>query len=242
MFIGYYSIANCVTLFGLLSSVTACFLAANGNFKFAVYMLFIACMCDIADGTLARKVKDRSIEDRQFGIQLDSICDVVSFGVTPCFMAFSFGFDGVLDVIIYGFFIVAGAIRLAYFNTLANKNPGKKMKYFRGVPIPFSTFVITVLFLLTTFIPAVVTVWFFRIGLLGLGLAYILNIKVKKPHGKQAMIILGAEVLLLLLMLIGDCKQPEDKIAKSDDNDDKDKTEESSADSGDSSAESDLFE
>ena len=228
MFIGYYSIANCVTLFGLLSSVTACFLAANGNFKFAVYMLFLACMCDIMDGTIARKVKNRSLEDRFFGIQLDSICDVVSFGVTPCFMAFSFGFDGFLDVLIYGFFIVCGAVRLAYFNTMANQKPGKKLKYFRGVPIPFSTFVITALFLLTTFIPASVTVWFFRLALLALGFAFILNIKVKKPRGRQAMIILGAEILLLLLMLIGDCKQPADKKAKNEDDDDVDKTEESS--------------
>ncbi len=217
MFIGYYSLANCVTLFGLLSSVTACFLAANGNFKFAVYMLFLACLCDIVDGTIARANRNRSLDDKNFGIQLDSICDVVSFGVTPCFIAFSFGFDGFLDVLIYGFFIACGAIRLAYFNTLANKNPGKKMKYFRGVPIPFSTFIVTFLFLLTTFIPASVTVWLFRLLFLGLAFAYILNIRVKKPNGKDAMIILGIEVVMLLLMLIGDCKQPN---IKADDNDD----------------------
>ncbi len=217
MFIGYYSLANCVTLFGLLSSVTACFLAANGNFKFAVYMLFLACLCDIVDGTIARANRNRSLDDKNFGIQLDSICDVVSFGVTPCFIAFSFGFDGFLDVLIYGFFIICGAIRLAYFNTLANKNPGKKMKYFRGVPIPFSTFIVTFLFLLTTFIPASVTVWLFRLLFLGLAFAYILNIRVKKPNGKDAMIILGIEVVMLLLMLIGDCKQPN---IKADDNDD----------------------
>ncbi len=235
MFIGYYSLANCVTLFGLLSAVMACFLAANGNFKFAIYMLFVACVCDICDGTIARKSKNRSVEDKYFGIQLDSLCDMVSFGVTPCFIAFSFGFDGVIDVLIYSFFIAAGGIRLAYFNTLANKNPGKKMKYFRGVPIPFSTFVITALFLLTTFIPASVTVWFFRIALLGLGIAYILNIPIKKPDGKQALAILGAEILLLLLLLIGDCKQPVDNSKDSDD-DRSEKTEESSEISDDSSA------
>ena len=42
MFIGYYSLANAVTMFGLISAVTSCFLAANGNFKFAVFMLFFA--------------------------------------------------------------------------------------------------------------------------------------------------------------------------------------------------------
>jgi phosphatidylserine synthase len=53
MFIGFFSIANTLTLFGLISAVTACFLAANGNFKFAFYMLFLSCLCDTFDGKIA---------------------------------------------------------------------------------------------------------------------------------------------------------------------------------------------
>lgn len=209
MFIGYYSIANAVTLFGLLSSVTACFLAANGNFKLALYMLFLAVLCDAFDGKIARATK-RTPQQKYYGVQLDSLCDVISFGFVPCFIAYSFGFDGWFDVLIYGVFILCGAIRLAYFNTLANERPGKPMKTFRGVPIPISALVITFLFVLTTFMPATVTVWFFRIFMLALAIGFILNIKIKKPNTKHGAMILLAEVILLLILVIaGDCNAPE---------------------------------
>ena len=208
MFIGYYSLANAVTLFGLISSVTACFLAANGNFKLALYMLFLACLCDSFDGKIARATK-RTPQQKYYGVQLDSLCDVISFGLTPCFIAFSFGFNGWLDVLIYGIFIVCGAIRLAYFNTIANEHPSKAMKTFKGVPIPISTMVITLLFLFTTFLPASVTVWFFRIALFALAVGFILNIKIKKPTLKRGAILLLIEIVLLLILVIaGDCQAP----------------------------------
>ncbi|MBQ9848510.1 MAG: CDP-alcohol phosphatidyltransferase family protein [Clostridia bacterium] len=209
MFIGHYSLANGLTLFGLLSSVTSCFLAAKGNFKFAVYMLFLACICDMFDGKIARSTPNRTAQQKFYGVQLDSLCDVISFGVTPCFIAFSFGFDGILDVIIYGIFVMCGAIRLAYFNTLANENPGKSSKSFRGVPIPVSVGVVIFLFLLTTFISADITLWIFRIFYLGLAIGFILNIKIKKPDMKKGAIFLAGQIILLILLVVlGDCKMP----------------------------------
>ena len=209
MFIGFFSIANTITLCGLISSVISCFLAAKGEFKLAIFMLFLACLCDTFDGRLARANPNRSNAEKFYGIQLDSLCDVISFGVTPCFIAFSFGFNKLLDVIIYAIFIVCGATRLAYFNTLANANPNKPNKGFRGVPIPMSTFVITILFVLTTFIPAVAMVWLFRISLLALAIAFVLNIRIKKPDLKTAAILIGIELILLFILLItGDCKAP----------------------------------
>lgn len=210
MFIGYYSIANAVTLFGLISAVTSCFLAANGNIKFAVYMMFLACICDMFDGRIARMKKKRSENAKYYGVQLDSLCDMVSFGVTPCFIAYSFGFDGVLDIIIYCIVIACGAIRLAYFNTIAYASPEKAKKGFRGIPIPMSTFIVTFLFMLTTLIPAGVMVWFFRIFYLGLAVSFILNIRVRKPDIKKGLILIAIEIVMLLVLLIaGDCKAPE---------------------------------
>ena len=211
MFIGIYSIANFITLMGLTSSVVACFLAGIGSFKFALFMLFLACLCDTFDGRVARSNLNRTEKQKFYGIQLDSLCDLVSFGVTPCFIAFSFGFRGVLDIIIYCLFIVCGAIRLAYFNPLANEpsaNP-KKNKGFRGLPIPMSCPLMTLLFMLTLFTPANVSVWFFRIGMLTLAIGYILNIKIKKPSLKRTAIFTAVQVVLLLIILIaGDFKLP----------------------------------
>jgi CDP-diacylglycerol--serine O-phosphatidyltransferase len=172
-------------------------------------MLFLACLCDTFDGKIARSTPNRTASQRFYGVQLDSLCDVISFGVTPCFIAYSFGFDGWFDVLIYCLFVTCGTIRLAYFNTLSFENQGKPMKTFRGIPIPMSTIVICTLFMLTTFIPASITVWIFRIALIALALGYILNIRVKKPNVKSGAIFLGAQILVLIILLIaGDCQAP----------------------------------
>ena len=206
MFIGYLSLANVVTLSGLVFSVTSCFLAANGNFKFAVYILFLACICDAFDGKIARMNKNRTPAERFYGVQLDSLCDVISFGVTPCFIAFSLGFKGWFDVIIYCFFIICGVTRLAYFNTLSNQNNGKAMKSYRGMPIPMSTMMITFLILLTTFIGPNVTHWLFRLGFIATAVLFVLNIKVKKPNTRRSLILLSVEsVMLILILVIGPC-------------------------------------
>ena len=208
MFIGFYSLANSVTLFGLALSVTSCFLAACGNFKFAIYLLFLACICDMFDGKIARNKKNRTDAERFYGVQLDSLCDAISFGVTPCFIAYSFGFKGTIDIIVYIIFIICGVTRLAYFNTLANSNPGKSSKTFRGIPIPMSVFIATFLFMLTTFVPANVTVWLFRIVYLCLALAFVLNISVKKPDMKKGLILIIIEIVMLLVLVTApECKR-----------------------------------
>ncbi len=208
-FIGFHSLANCVTLAGLLFSITACFLSANGNIKLAIFLLFLAGVCDMFDGRLARMKKNRTDDEKFYGIQIDSLCDVVSFGVTPCFIAFSFGFNGIIDVIIYGLFIICGATRLAYFNTLARKSD-KAVKSFRGIPIPVSTFVLTVLFVLTTFLSPNISVWFFRIFMFLLAIGYVLNIKIPKPSIKTGMAFIAVEILLIfVLVLAGDCASPD---------------------------------
>ena len=208
MFIGFYSLANSITLFGLALSVTSCFLAACGNIKFAIYLLFLACLCDMFDGKVARNGKKRSDAAKFYGVQLDSLCDIVSFGVTPCFIAFSFGFKGTLDIIVNLIFIICGVTRLAYFNTLANANPKAASKTFKGIPIPMSVFVVTFLFMLTTFIPANVSVWLFRLILLALAVGFILNISLKKPDYKQGMVLIAIEIIMLLILVIApDCKR-----------------------------------
>ncbi|MBE6692184.1 MAG: hypothetical protein E7586_02470 [Ruminococcaceae bacterium] len=213
MFIGFYSLANSITLFGLALSLTSCFLAAGGNFKFAVYLMFLACICDMCDGTIARNSKERTKPESFYGIQLDSLCDIVSFGVTPCFVAYSFGFKGVLDVIIYLIFVICGVTRLAYFNTLANFKPQNGKKTFKGVPIPMSVFVVTFLFMLTTFIPASVCVWLFRLGYLAVAISFVLNVTVNKPDKKKALILIAIEIIMLLVLVIAPaCKTPENAV------------------------------
>ena len=138
MFIGYYNIANLVTLLGLVSSVLACFNAMNGNIKMGVVMFLLAGLCDMFDGRIARSMKMRSGREKLFGVQIDTVCDMVSFGLTPVIIGYALGMRGVFDILVFLFFAICGGVRLAYFNTQAIARPDLKMDHFTGVPIPFS--------------------------------------------------------------------------------------------------------
>ena len=101
MFIGYYNIANLVTLLGLVSSVLACFNAMNGNIKMGVVMFLLAGLCDMFDGRIARSMKMRSGREKLFGVQIDTVCDMVSFGLTPVIIGYALGMRGVFDILVF---------------------------------------------------------------------------------------------------------------------------------------------
>lgn len=112
--------------FSILSSV-------NGNFAKAGWLIFIAMFLDAFDGRVARLLKAES----PFGVEMDSLADLISFCAAPAFLIYFFALK---DIMVWGqaiafMFVLFGAIRLAKFNVLANQGKGSK-KYFSGLPTP----------------------------------------------------------------------------------------------------------
>ena len=109
----------------------------------ALGLLPLAFVCDVMDGLVARWRFEHSI----FGRELDSLADIVSFGVAPVAVAYGLGMRGGLDALILIFFVGCGISRLARFNiTAAQLTDAKgKVKYFEGTPIPSSLILILVL-------------------------------------------------------------------------------------------------
>ena len=91
---------------------------------------------DIADGRVARRHGEHS----PFGQELDSLADIVSFGVAPAALGYGLGLRGGLDLIILIFFVACGISRLARYNVTASQlsDDSGKVKYFQGTPIPSS--------------------------------------------------------------------------------------------------------
>ncbi|APV50881.1 CDP-diacylglycerol--serine O-phosphatidyltransferase [Betaproteobacteria bacterium GR16-43] len=93
---------------------------------------------DVLDGKIARA----RMEHSTLGRELDSLADVISFGVAPATLAFAAGMRGGWDAVVLAYFVCCGVSRLARFNvtaeTLAEGNEGGKVKYFEGTPIPTS--------------------------------------------------------------------------------------------------------
>jgi CDP-diacylglycerol--serine O-phosphatidyltransferase len=125
---------------------------AEGNARFlwtAFVLLPAALVCDVLDGYVAR------LDDKRqsvLGADLDSLADVISFGVAPAVLGFTLGLRGGWDMLVLTFFVVCGVSRLARFNVTASALTDEatgKVRYFEGTPIPTSIVLVAVLGLLT---------------------------------------------------------------------------------------------
>jgi CDP-diacylglycerol--serine O-phosphatidyltransferase len=120
---------------GILSIISS----VDSNFIMASWFLIGALACDIIDGRIARMTKTTSV----FGMQLDSLSDLVSFGVAPAIMMYMLVLNtmGNIGIAIAVLFVLCTALRLARFNVLAQS--GEIHKHFKGLPTPASAGVIT---------------------------------------------------------------------------------------------------
>ena len=133
--------ANLLTLMGLVCGILAIWLTARGLYVTATTALLWALFCDWFDGPVARRMTDRTNEDRAFGAQLDSLADIVCSGVAPAMLLI---FIGDLDPWYLpgaALLVAAGAIRLAHFNVFGADNDA-----YSGLPIDSNIIVVTALF------------------------------------------------------------------------------------------------
>ena len=111
----------------------------------AFVLLPVALICDVLDGYVARLNRTRQ---SALGADLDSLADVISFGVAPAVLGFTLGLRGGWDMLVLTYFVVCGVSRLARFNVtsvaLADTATGK-VKYFEGTPIPTSILIVVAL-------------------------------------------------------------------------------------------------
>jgi CDP-diacylglycerol--serine O-phosphatidyltransferase len=147
-----YTPADALTLGNAACGTITIFLCldflAEGNPRFlwtAFLLLPLALLCDVLDGYVARLNRSRQ---SVLGADLDSLADVISFGVAPAVLGFTLGLRGGWDMLALTYFVVCGVSRLARFNVtaadLADASTGK-VKYFEGTPIPTSIAIVALL-------------------------------------------------------------------------------------------------
>jgi len=160
---GYLKLCDLVTLLNSLSGLLVIIFSIQGDYLIAALFLFIAVIFDTLDGKISRYFNRSS----EFGKELDSLADVLSFGIAPIIFVHSFIEQSTFIIIAYALFLVAGILRLARFN-LTN------MKYFEGMPITLNGIIFPLLFLLQT--PFRMYPYIFLL----LGFLMISDIKIKK--------------------------------------------------------------
>jgi CDP-diacylglycerol--serine O-phosphatidyltransferase len=133
----FFTLANAAC--GFLCVLFAMLFLARGMlgyFYAAAAMAPAAFICDVLDGRIARARHTTSA----LGRELDSLADVISFGVAPAALAFAAGLDGAWDAMVLVYFVCCGVSRLARYNVTAEalSQGSGKVKYFEGTPIPTS--------------------------------------------------------------------------------------------------------
>ena len=110
--------------------------------RYSLVFLMLAGVCDMFDGKVARMCK-RTKEEKEFGIQIDSLADTVNFVVLPVVIMLSLGMYSIIDIIIYCIFILCGISRLGFFNI--NATSDTPVKYYSGLPVTTTAIIYPVL-------------------------------------------------------------------------------------------------
>ncbi|MEA2049333.1 MAG: CDP-alcohol phosphatidyltransferase family protein [Campylobacterota bacterium] len=182
----HFNLANIVTFFNISAGILAIYFITHGEFFGAALFAWMGGAFDIIDGKIARKYNLST----QFGIQLDSFADFLSFVIVPSMFLYFAIFDGnelILNTLFifatFVYYIISGLRRLIQFNI--NSDDGNVAKHFVGVPTPLGAILLWLIYIIWLFdffpilfgIPAE-----YIILLLIVIVGFLLNSKVKIPH------------------------------------------------------------
>ncbi len=204
--LGYYDYTVILTYCGMLFAVCGILRVMNQDYWTAAICLMVAGVCDMFDGTIAA-TKKRTDSEKRFGIQIDSLSDLISFGVLPGIFVYMISGKNTGAGVVVGFFILCALIRLAYFNVLEEerqRTTTEKRKSYLGVPVTTVAILLPAVYLLYDYKICKTGIWF-SVLLVFMGAGYISPIEIKKPGliGKVGIIILGALEVAGLIFFMG---------------------------------------
>jgi len=203
--IGFYDYTVILTYVSLLFSVFGITQAIDGRFRTSIVCLALSGLCDMLDGKVARTKKNRTFDHKLFGVQIDSLCDVICFGIFPTILCYILGVRGILGGIVIGYYCVASVIRLAFFNVLETNrqlHEDGANKYYRGLPITSITIILPGLFLLSFVIPENAFRWILLAMLFIVGTLFIANFRLKKPTNRQLIVITLVVAFIVSIILL----------------------------------------
>lgn len=201
--IGYYNYTVILTYISLISSVFGMTMAIHGRFKTAIFCLAFSGLCDMFDGKIARSKKDRTDDEKSFGIQIDSLCDVVCFGAFPALICYLLGVRGLLGLAIIFIYCTCAVIRLAYFNVLEGKRQqeeGGCNQYYHGLPITSMAIVLPLAFMLQLWVSEMAFMVILHVVLLTVGVLFVVDFPVRKPNNRTLAVLVAVVALGLAVM------------------------------------------
>ena len=225
--IGYYNYTVILTYLSLVSAglgITITLMGSGHPFLGTFFLLFCG-LCDAFDGEVARRKKNRTEEEIKFGVQIDSLSDLVAFGVLPAIIGEVLVWQNpeytmvprlhtgnpldfvvpTLCFLVMMLYVLMAMIRLAYFNVMEEKRQkeeGGKRKSYTGLPVTSAALIFPFVMLLQFMTPLDMTVVYYGVMVL-VGYLFVSKIEVKKPGVKGVVIlcIIGALEFTIMAIL-----------------------------------------
>lgn len=204
--IGYYDYTVVLTYIGMLVACCGIFELLSGHYQEAILCLMVAGLCDTFDGTVAHTKDNRTLEEMRFGVQIDSLSDLISFGVLPALFVYVISGKKAGSGAIAAVYMLSALIRLAYFNVLEEQRQ-REMPEQRGVflGVPVTTICLSLPLVFILYGHSIIrTTRVFPFILILTGVGFLTPIEIKKPSVavRVAMVAVGAaETAALLLMM-----------------------------------------
>ena len=203
MMLGVYDYTVVLTYVSVLISMGGMLFSMNGYPRMAIVCLALSGFCDMFDGKIARTKKNRTEVEKKFGIQIDSLADIICFGVGPTLIAYRMGMNHGIGVTSLMFYVLAGLIRLAWFNVTEEcrqDETTENRKCYQGLPITSMSIALPILVVLRPFLHCD-----FRIALhamvLLVGLLFVMDFKLKKPGNKTLSALVGVVAVAVVWTL-----------------------------------------
>lgn len=227
--IGFYDYTVILTYLSLMSGTIGIMLCLNGmgHPYLGMFFLLFSGLCDTFDGKVARSKKDRTTQMKKFGIQIDSLSDLIAFGMLPACIGIAMlrytmcipDLSGVTRYLLTHYtlqtqivlsliavlYVLAAMIRLAYFNVMEEDQNRDETgaKIYTGLPVTSAALIFPAVLLIHMLIRADLTFLYFGVMLITGGL-FISKIQIKKPQNKgiATMIFFGAVECVVLIFAL----------------------------------------
>lgn len=203
--LGYYNYTVVLTYVGMLAGFFGITYAIDQNFFSCAVFLMIAGFCDMFDGAVA-STRDRTHEEKNFGIQIDSLSDLICFGVLPAILVYAMNGRSRLVLAISGLYVLATLIRLSYFNVdemIRQTQTEARRENYLGLPVTTSALVVPLTYAIGTLAKGETGVYLAG-SLVVMGICFLTPFKLRKPHllGKILMILVGVLELALMIWVL----------------------------------------
>ena len=226
--IGVYDYTVILTYLSLLSGASGIIVCLKGigHPYLGMFFLLFSGLCDTFDGKVARSKKNRTEREKRFGIQIDSLSDLVAFGVLPACIGIAMLrcsleyttlpnvymirlqerplFTQVILTVIAALYVLAAMIRLAYFNVLEEEDENRNengQKIYLGLPVTSAALIFPAVLLLHVFSSADLTLLYFVV-LVIVGFLFLSKIHIKKPQNKEIALMIGFGALEFIVLAV----------------------------------------